>query len=77
MDEAGAYNLIIAVLKQAKRDYISSILRMDYYHMNEIEEFLLSDYGETMSLHNGERIINLCWRKAKEIKKKRRNGKWQ
>ena len=68
-------DLIIAVLKQAKSDYIAALKRKNYAEMNELEDFFLSDYGQAMSRNQGERIIELCKRIVEEQKRKRRKKK--
>lgn len=54
------YELIIAILKQAKKDYIKALYKNDNAAINELETFFLSDYGQAMSKNNGEKIIALC-----------------
>lgn len=61
------YDLMIAILVQAKQDYIEALLKNDLYRIQECETFFLSEYGQAMSLYNGERIIELC----KEIARKK------
>lgn len=71
------YEIIIAVLKQAKRDYIDALRKKDFYKINELETFFLSDYGQAMSRNQGEKIIDLCKRiarKNKEVQKLTYNG---
>lgn len=66
------YDLIIAVLKQAVRDYVEALLKNDFYHIQELEEFFLSDYGQAMSRNNGEKIIYRAKLIAKKKRKKER-----
>lgn len=73
------YDVIIAVLKQAARDYVRALLKGDLYRKNELEEFFLSDYGQAMSRNNGEEIITRCReiaakKKKKELRAKRKDG---
>lgn len=60
------YEIIIAVLVQAKSDYIRALKKRDYAAINELETFFLSDYGQAMSRGQGERIIQLCKKMAEE-----------
>lgn len=71
------YNLlIIAILKQAKIDYITALRKNNPAKKAELERFFLSDYGQAMSRNQGEKIIYLCKRivKEKRKKEKRKNG---
>ena len=68
------YDVIIAVLKQAVRDYVRAILKNDLYHIQELEQFFLSDYGQAMSRNNGEKIIYRAKLIAKKKKKERRKN---
>ena len=63
------YDLIIAVLKQAKRDYLEALWKNNFHKINELETFFLSDYGQAMSLNNGEKIIQLCREKVNKKRK--------
>lgn len=60
------YNLIIAVLRQAARDYIVAIRKRNLHKINELEQFFLSDYGQAMSMNNGEKIILRCRKIARQ-----------
>lgn len=66
------YDVIIAVLKQAVRDYIEALLKNDFYHIQELETFFLSDYGQAMSRNNGEELIDRAKRIAEKKKKEQR-----
>ena len=66
------YNIIIAILKQAKIDYIRALVKNDFYQINELEKFFLSDYGQAMSFNNGERIIAMCKKEAERRKRRRK-----
>ena len=72
MHENDLYKLIVAVIKQAKFDYIKALRKNDKYQIHKLEEFFLSDYGQTMALNQGERIIQYCRKIAK--RKDKRNG---
>ena len=67
------YDVIIAVLKQAVRDYVVALLKNDFYHIQELEAFFLSDYGQAMSRNNGEELIErakaIAEKKKKELRK--------
>lgn len=65
--------LIIPILKQATRDYIAALLKNNFHKIAELEDFFLSDYGQAMSLNNGEEIIEICKLKANKKMKARRN----
>ena len=54
------YDVIIAVLKQAVRDYKEALMKNNFHQIAELEAFFLSDYGQAMSYNNGERIIQMC-----------------
>ncbi len=64
--------IIIAVLKQAKSDYIAALKKNNPHQINELEEFFLSDYGQAMSRNQGEKMIYLCKRIVKEQKSRRK-----
>lgn len=66
------YDVMIAVLKQAARDYIVALLKKDFHAINELETFFLSDYGQAMSYNNGEEIIARCKVIARKKRKKAR-----
>lgn len=59
-------NLIIAVLRQAARDYIVALKRKNFHKINELEQFFLSDYGQAMSMNNGVKIIKRCRKIARQ-----------
>ena len=67
---AHLYRVILAVLKQAVRDYITALKKTDFAKINELETFFLSDYGQAMSRNNGEEIIKRCKDIAEKKKRK-------
>lgn len=67
------YNLIIAVLKQAMRDYMVALLKKDFAKIAKLEKFFLSEYGQAMSYNNGERIIRWCKDKVNKKRKQIKN----
>lgn len=67
-----AYNLIIAILTQAKSDYITALRKNNQEQIEELEEFFLSDYGQAMSLGNGVKMIKQCRKFAKSKKRFKR-----
>lgn len=66
------YAVIIAVLKQAVRDYKTALMKNDFYRKQELEKFFLSEYGQAMSHNLGEEIIERCQRIVEKKKKKER-----
>lgn len=54
------YDVIIAVLRQAVRDYKVALMKNEFHKIAELEAFFLSDYGQAMSYNNGEKIIKIC-----------------
>lgn len=62
------YRLIVSIFTQAKADYITALRTNNKKQIEELETFFLSDYGQAMSLQNGEKIIELC----KKIAQKKR-----
>lgn len=68
-------NIIIPIMRQAVRDYTAALLKNNFHKIAELEEFFLSDYGEAMSLNNGEDIILRCKAKANKKRKAKRNEK--
>ena len=66
------YELIVAILRQAKEDYIRALRKRDYAAINELETFFLSEYGQTLSLDSGEEIIKWCQKLAKSKNSKGR-----
>lgn len=66
------YDIIIAVLKQAKSDYIAALKKKNYHEIQELETFFLSDYGQALSRGQGERIIELCKRIVEEERRRRK-----
>ena len=65
------YRLIVNIFVQAKADYINALRTNNQKQIEELETFFLSDYGQAMSLYNGEKIIELC----KELARKKRGIK--
>lgn len=60
-----------AILKQAIDDYRRALLiRRGYIReaqIKEIETFLLSPFGEALSMRQGEKIVNILRRERKRI----------
>lgn len=86
ISEYEAYILLSAgILEQAIADYKDVLQGRKVINQNgkieatipELEKFFLSQYGQTLSRGNGERIIARCRREAKETqgKKTKAHGK--
>ena len=63
-------NLAGAILHLAKEDYIWALTFCVYIECERLEEFFLSDYGQLLSFHQGEYIIQHC--KAIAFQRRRR-----
>ena len=62
------YRLILNILRTAKADYIQALRKRKRKQINELEEFFLSDYGQALSMDNGEEIIEKCQKLAGDIR---------
>lgn len=67
----GHVDFAAAIVKQAMADYKKALRNNDERTSKECERFFLSKWGQTLSLHNGERIIRLC---KEEVKAKEKKG---
>lgn len=56
--------LAAAILKQASRDYMAAIISNEAGNIRKYEDFFISEYGQTLSFHQGEYIINQVRKEA-------------
>lgn len=64
----GYVELAGAILKLAAGDYIKALIIDDEKNIKKLERFFLSDWGQMLSLHQGEAIIRNCKRFAQDAK---------
>lgn len=64
----GFVELAGAILKLASGDYIKALIIDDEKNIKKLERFFLSDWGQMLSLHQGEAIIRNCKRIAQDAK---------
>lgn len=62
----GFVELAGAILKLAADDYIKALAEGDEKKSKKLERFFLSDWGQMLSLHQGEAIIRNCKRVAEQ-----------
>lgn len=60
--------LAAAVVRQAMEDYKTALLDDNLKEIEECEEFFLSAYGQMMTAHHGEYIIERCKKEAAQEK---------
>lgn len=72
MDKKCFYNFLLAVVKQAVRDYKLALKKRDFYKIQECEEFFLSEYGQALTFNHGQEIVNHF--RAKVAKRRYKNG---
>ena len=58
LDRHGNTELRIAIIEQANKDYKNALLGHDRREVAKLEKFYRSDWGELLTDHNGENIIN-------------------
>lgn len=64
----GFVELAGAILKLAADDYIKALIKGDEKERKKMERFFLSDWGQMLSLHQGEAIIRNCKRVSEDSK---------
>ena len=62
----GVVALAGAILYLAKEDYIKALAKGNEKDIKKHERFFLSDWGQMLSLNQGEAIIRHCKRIAQE-----------
>ena len=58
LDPHGRIELRIAIIEQANKDYKNALLGHDRREVIKLEKFYRSAWGELLTDHNGENIIN-------------------
>ena len=64
----GFVELAGAIMKLASGDYIKALIKGNEKEIKKLERFFLSDWGQMLSLHQGEAIIRNCKRIAHDSK---------
>ena len=60
MEEDGHILLAAAIIKQAMTDYKNALREEDENEIRVCERFFLSEWGQLLSAHHGEYVIERC-----------------
>lgn len=67
MSDEGLNQLRVAILRQAVNDYVKALIQDDGIRAYKIEWFFRSEWGELLSINNGDYIVTECKRRARRL----------
>lgn len=74
MTNSGFFNLRAAIVAQAVKDYRAALMAGNGGAIRHLQNFFLSDWGQSLSGDNGDNIIRKVRAEVAEIKKGKKNG---